>query len=130
MHGVPKARAQMPVDGLRFSKWRGTGPIPPRSVSGIPRSGGLPTAGDECVVGFDGFGRVDRLVTHRGADVAVAADDLGDVRRQPVHDRVGDEDPAAIMRVKISGWPSWPRMLVLAKCPLEDLAQRAVADGQ
>ena len=58
---------------------------------------GLPAAGDERAVGFDGFGRVDRLVTHRGADIAVAAYDLGDVRRQPVHDRVGDEDPAKIM---------------------------------
>ena len=89
----------------------------------------LPTAGDERAVGFDGFGRVDRLVTHRGADVAVAADDLGDVRRQPVHDRVGDEDPAEIMRDEDQ------RLAVVAadagagQGPLEDLAQRPVADG-
>src|SRR5215470_5018845 len=75
---------------------------------------GVPAAGDEAAVGFDGLGAVDRLVAHRGADVAVAADDLGDVRRQPVDDRVGDENPAEIMRVKTSGWPSWARMPVPA----------------
>jgi hypothetical protein len=90
---------------------------------------GLPAAGDEGAVSFDGFGGVDRLVAHRGADVAVTADDLGDVRRQPVHDRVGDEDPAKIVRGEDQ------RLAVVAadagagQGPLEDLSQRAVADG-
>ena len=90
---------------------------------------GLPAAGDEGAVSFDGFGGVDRLVAHRCADVAVTADDLGDVRRQPVHDRVGDEDPAEILRGE------GQRLAIVAadaravQCPLEDLSQRPIADG-
>ena len=55
-------------------------------------------AGDERPVGLDGFVGVDGLVAHGGVDVAVPADDLRDVRRQAVHDRVGDEDPAKVVR--------------------------------
>ena len=40
---------------------------------------------------------VDGFVAHRDADVLVAGDDLGDVRRQAVHDGVGDEDPSEVV---------------------------------
>ena len=40
---------------------------------------------------------VDGLVAHRGVDVAVPGDELGDVRRHAVHDRVGDEQPAEVV---------------------------------
>jgi hypothetical protein len=90
---------------------------------------GLPAAGDEGAVGFDGFGGVDRLVAHRGADVAVTADDLGDVRRQPVDDRVGDEDPAKIMRGEDQRLGVVIPDAGAGQRPLEDLAQRPVADG-
>ena len=46
----------------------------------------------------DGFLGVDGLVAHGGVDVGVPGDQLGDVRRHAVHDRVGDEDPAEIVR--------------------------------
>jgi hypothetical protein len=82
----------------------------------------LPAADDEGAVSFDGFSGVDRFVAHRGVDVAVAADDLGDVRWQAVHDRVGDEDPAEVVRGE------GQRLAVVAsdagagQRPLEDLA--------
>src|SRR6516162_10376768 len=47
---------------------------------------GRAAAGDECPVGLDRLGRVDGLVADRGADVLVAADDLGDVGRQAAHE--------------------------------------------
>ena len=56
-----------------------------------------PAAGDECPVTVDDLFGVDGLVSHRGVDVAVAGHELGDVRRHPVHDRVGDQQPAEIV---------------------------------
>jgi hypothetical protein len=57
-----------------------------------------PAAGEEGQVGLDGLVGVDRLVAHRGSDVLVACDDLGDVRWQAADDGVGDEDPAEVVR--------------------------------
>ena len=57
-----------------------------------------PAAGNECAVAVDGFLGIDGLVTHRGVDVAVAGDELGDVRWHSVQDGVGDEDPPEIVR--------------------------------
>jgi hypothetical protein len=56
-----------------------------------------PAAGEEGQVGLDRFVGVDGLVAEGDVDVAVSGDDLGDVRGKPVHDRVGEEDPAEIM---------------------------------
>jgi hypothetical protein len=99
MHGVPKARAQVPMETLRFSKW-------PRNSFHSSSVGGAvflagprrAAAGEECQVGLDGLVRVDGFVAHGDVDVAVPADDLGDVRREPVHDHVGDEDAPEVMR--------------------------------
>src|SRR5260370_27345669 len=55
-------------------------------------------AGDERPVRLDRLGGVDGLVSDRGVDVPVTADDLGDVRRQAAHDRVGHEDPPEVVR--------------------------------
>src|SRR5215475_6275955 len=55
------------------------------------------TAGDEGTVAVDHFLGVDGLVSHGGVDVAVAGDELGDVRRHAVHDCVGDEQPAEVV---------------------------------
>src|SRR5664279_5772809 len=56
-----------------------------------------PPAGDERAVAVDDFFGVDGLVAHRDVDVAVAGDELGDVRWHAVHDRVGDQDSAEIL---------------------------------
>ena len=45
-----------------------------------------PPPGEEGQVGLDGLIGVDRLVAERDVDVPVTCDDLGDVRRQPVHE--------------------------------------------
>ena len=54
-------------------------------------------AGDECAVAVDHLVGVDGLVSHGGVDVAVAGDELGDVWRHAVQDRVGDEQPAEVV---------------------------------
>ena len=55
-------------------------------------------AGEEGQVGLDRLVGVDGLVAEGDVDVAVPGDDLGDVRRQPVHDGVGEEHPAEVVR--------------------------------
>ena len=55
-------------------------------------------AGEEGQVGLDGLVGVDGLVAEGDVDVAVPGDDLGDVRRQPVEDGVGEEHPAEVVR--------------------------------
>ena len=56
-----------------------------------------PPPRDERAVAVDGLLGVDGLVAHGDVDVAVPGDQLGDVRRHPVHDRVGDEQPAEVV---------------------------------
>jgi len=56
-----------------------------------------PAAGEEGQVGLDGLVGVGGLVAEGDVDVAVPGDHLGDVRRQPVEDRVGEEHPAEIV---------------------------------
>jgi len=51
-------------------------------------------AGQERQVVVDDFLGVGGLVAQGDVDVAVPGDDLGDVRRQPGQDRVGDEESA------------------------------------
>jgi hypothetical protein len=55
-----------------------------------------PAAGDEGAVAVDDLLGIDRLISHGGVDVAVPGDQLGDVGRHSVHDRVGDEQPARL----------------------------------
>src|SRR6202008_4187855 len=57
-----------------------------------------PAAGEEGQVGLDGLVGVDGFVAEGDVDVAVPGDDLGDVRREPAHDRVGQEHPAEVVR--------------------------------
>ena len=57
-----------------------------------------PAAGDERPVAADDFLGVDGLVAHGDVDVPVPGGQLRDVRRHPVHDRVGDEQPAEIVK--------------------------------
>src|SRR5260370_11729886 len=53
-------------------------------------------AGDERPVRLDRLGGVDGLVSGRGVDVPVTADDLGDLRRQAAHGRVGPQNPPEV----------------------------------
>ena len=62
-----------------------------------------PPPGEERQVGLDGLIGVDRLVAESDVDVPVACDDLGDVRRQPVHDGVGDEHSPEIVGRVVQG---------------------------
>ena len=55
-------------------------------------------SGEVGEVGLDGLVGVDGLVAHGDVDVAVAGDDLGDVRGEAVEDGVGDEDAAEVVR--------------------------------
>ena len=48
-------------------------------------------------MGPDRLLRVDGLVAEGDVDVAVPGDDLGDVRREAVHDGVGEEHPAEVV---------------------------------
>jgi hypothetical protein len=48
-------------------------------------------------VAVDHFLGVDGLVSHGGVDVAVAGDELGDVRWHAVDDGVGDEQPPEVV---------------------------------
>src|SRR6266487_5400832 len=57
-----------------------------------------PPTGQERQVGLDRLVGVDRLVAEGDVDVPVTGDELGDVRGQPAHDRIGDEDPAKVVR--------------------------------
>jgi hypothetical protein len=61
----------------------------------------FPAAGDERPVPVDGLFGVDGLVSHGGVDVPVPEDELGDVRRHAVHDRLGGEDPAEVVRGEV-----------------------------
>jgi hypothetical protein len=54
-------------------------------------------------VAVDNFLGVDRLVMHRRVDVFVPDHELGDVRGHPVHDGVGDEEPAQVVRAEDQG---------------------------
>jgi hypothetical protein len=45
----------------------------------------------------DGLLGIDRLVSHRGVDVLVADQELGDVWWHSVHDGVGDEDSSEVV---------------------------------
>jgi hypothetical protein len=61
---------------------------------------GRAPAGDERPVLVDDFLGVDGFVAHRGLQVAVPGDELGDVRQHTVEDRVGDEhSPEVVGRV-------------------------------
>src|ERR1022692_38827 len=54
-------------------------------------------AGDEFPVGVDGLLGIDGVVVHRDVDVLVAGEQLADVRRHAVGDRLGDEDPPEVV---------------------------------
>jgi len=107
---LANALPQFPTDSLRRSKW-------PRnsahssSVGCAVFLGGAERApaGDECPVVGDDFLGVGGFVAHGDVDVAVPGDDLGDVRRQPGHDRVGDEHPAEVVRGEGQGLPGGVR---------------------
>src|SRR6266480_2220468 len=64
-----------------------------------------PAAGEEGQVGLDRLVGVDGLVAEGDVDVAVPGDDLGDVRGEPVHDRVGQEDPSEVVRGVVQRGP-------------------------
>lgn len=57
-----------------------------------------PSAGEEGQVRLDRFFGVDGFVTASDIDVLVASDHMDNVRRQPVEDRIGDEQPAKVVR--------------------------------
>ncbi len=97
--GGERPAAVCPAETLRRSKW-------PRNCSHSSSVGVRyssvgsqgAAAGQECQVVLDHLVGVDGLVAEGDVDVAVAGDDLGDVRGQPGQDRVGDEHPAEVVR--------------------------------
>ena len=92
MQGVPNARPQVPVETLRRSKWpRNSLPFLVGGDAVFLAGAQRAAAGEERQVGLDGLVGVDGLVAEGDVDVAVAGDDLGDVRGQAVEDGVGDE---------------------------------------
>jgi len=81
MHGVPYARPQVPVETFRRSKWpRNSGPFVVGGDAVLLAGSERATTGQEGQVGLDGLVGVDGLVAEGDVDVAVAGDDLGDVR--------------------------------------------------
>ena len=56
-----------------------------------------PPPGYERPVPVDGLFGVDGFIAEGDVDVAVPGDDLGDVRREAVHDGVGEEHPAEVV---------------------------------
>src|SRR6202522_1533702 len=54
-------------------------------------------SGDERPVAADRFLGIDGLVSHGRGDAGMAHQKLADVRRHPVHDRVGREDSSKIV---------------------------------
>jgi hypothetical protein len=58
-----------------------------------------PAAGQEGQVSLDRLVGVNGLVAEGDVDIAVPGDDLGDVRREAVHDGVGEEHPAEVVGV-------------------------------
>ena len=78
----------------------------PFGVGGGPVFVGGPqgaAAGEEGQMGLDRLVGVDGLVAEGDVDVAVAGDDLRDVRWQAVHDGIGDKDPSKVMRRVMQG---------------------------
>jgi len=63
-------------------------------------------AGQERQVGLDRLVGVDGLVAEGDVDVLVPGDDLGDVRGQAGHNRVGDEDPAEVVGGEVQRLPA------------------------
>ena len=129
-HGVPTARPQIPVETLRRSKW-------PRNschsasvgtrCSSVGRMARRRDRNARCEL--DGLVGVDSFVAHGDVDVAVAGDPLGDMRWQPAHDRVGDEQPSKIMG-RESQWLTgcWVGQAGAEQCGGENVANDVRAD--
>jgi len=88
-----------------------------------------PAAGDERAVPGDDFLWVDGLVSHGGVDVAVAGDELGDVRRHAVHDGVGDQHPAEVVRGEPERLPGGVGEAGRVQGDVQQLPDRLRADG-
>src|SRR4029077_11830177 len=69
------------------------------------------------------------FVAHGDVEVAVAGDYLGDMRWQPAHDRVGDEQPSEIMGCE-SQWLTgcWVGQAGADQCGGENVANDVRAD--
>ena len=72
-------------------------------------------AGDEGAVAIDHLFGIDGLVSHGRVDIAMTGHELGDVWGHAVHDHVGDEHPAEVVR----GEPQRPSRGVLDASTLE-----------
>src|SRR5215471_9243030 len=88
-----------------------------------------PAAGDEPPVPADDFLGVDGLVAHGGADVAVPGDELGDVRRHAVHDRVGDQHAAEVVGGEPQRLPGGAGEAGLVQGDVQQLTDRLGGDG-
>ena len=80
-------------------------------------------------VSVDGFFGVDGLVSHGGVDVAVAQDELGDVRRHPVDDGLGGEDPAEIVRGEVQWFAVGAGEPGAGECTVDQVADARDGDG-
>ena len=86
-------------------------------------------SGQERQVCLDGLVGVDSFLAHGDVDIAVAGDHLGDMRWQPAHDRVGDEQPSEIMG-RESQWLTgcWVGQAGANQCGGENVANDVRAD--
>jgi hypothetical protein len=78
---------------------------------------------------LDCFVGIDRLVAEGDVDVAMACDDLRDVRGKPAHDGVGDEHPAEVVWGEVQ-WASVGGIDQAGICQsgIEHVADGAFAD--
>jgi hypothetical protein len=85
-------------------------------------------ASDERPMTVDHFFGIDGLVAHGGVDVAVSGDELGDVRGHPVHDRVGEKQPAEVVEGVAQCTPAGVFDAERAQRVVKVCAQRSLSD--
>lgn len=86
-------------------------------------------SGDERAVPIDDFLGIDGLVSHGGVDVAVAGDELGDVRGHAVQHSVGDEHAAKVVRGELERSPGGIGDAGIPQSHSEPVGDGAAGDG-
>ena len=85
--------------------------------------------GDERPVRFERLCGIDGLVSHGGGDGGVSYDDLSDVRRQAIDNRVGDKDSSEIVWCEVEGIPISVGESAGREGPSEHLIDRSGVEG-
>ena len=89
----------------------------------------MAAAGEERPVPVDHFLGVDGLVAHGRVDVGVPGDELGDVRRHAVQDRVGDEQAPEVVEGVAQRATGGVADTDRGEGVIEVAAQRCLGDG-